>query len=591
MNPPRLTLVLIVAAACINLASLPAAASLPVNPALLTLAIAVIAFEVRSGRLQLHWPPVLALALTAVVLMVPAALAGLDLLSSWYVLEGLIKDLLFLVVVYFLTAAAGSTRLLAAVVALTLGGLGALAVLNQFVLGNSSSFGGLDVLSTSGGVGVSFLRHQGPFEDPNFFGRLLVLAVPLALSLASRAWHRRLVHELAMWLLVGLSIVGGIYLTGSRGAMLATVAAVVVWMLLAGRQYRRRLIFLPLIMLPLLLVPGVGSRLFTVDLTTGSSFAVEDGSVLERSAAARVTFAIFEANPLLGVGPGNANTLMEPYVAAGEGLVYRNVAAHNTYLQLAAEDGLLGLFGWLAFFSGVLIVGVRTVRAYPVKPHAPPDDARLFAAAGTAAMAAWMTASVFLHFAFLRPLFVVVAMVAVLSYMAPRHVVRPARAVRIRWSWRIPVTVASVLLLVAGLGIAVQAVARPRAWMAEVPVSLKPGGEEPDAYRLSLISRRHVVATYAAVVRDVGSRYVDGRGSLTVVASGQTLSGSLESSFTVRVVSRSRAEAERLAREAAARGSAFVRQSAPLRAFALITPGRVSVVPTRTWANPLGGGQ
>jgi O-antigen ligase len=588
---PRVTLVIIVVAACTNLSSLPAAASIPVNPAILVLAVSVVVLEVLRGRLTLRWPLVLTLAFGAIILMVPSMLAGLDQLASWLVVKGLLKDLLFLVVVYFLASAAGAARLLACTLTLVMAGLGGLAVVNQFLLGNASTFGGLAVVSSSGGVGVSTLRNQGPFDDPNFFGRLLVLAVPLALALAVQAWNRRLKLQCALWCAAELSILGGIYMTGSRGAMLATGAAVVVWMVLAGPQFRRRLIFLPVLLIPVLLIPGIGSRLLTLDnLAPSSSFAEEDGSVLERAAAARVTFAIFKANPVLGVGPGNANTLSEPYAAAGDGLVHREVAAHNTYLQLAAEDGLIGLLGWLTFLVGVLVVAVKTVRAYPVLPNAPPVDARLLAAAGAASMAAWMSASVFLHFAFLRPLFVVVAMVGVLASEAPQRVVQPrSEGPERRVPWRRAVVLSVVAVLVVGIGAAALPFVRPKAWMAEVQVSLQPGAEKGDAYRISLLNRRAVVATYAEVVRQAGARYVGDRGTLTVEASGQSADSSLRPSFTVRVVAPTRAEAERLARNAAAVGSKYVTETTQLRVFAVTSTGQVTAVPVRVWATSSGG--
>ncbi|GAB3661886.1 hypothetical protein GCM10027596_22510 [Nocardioides korecus] len=586
---PRLALVVIVGAACLNLPALSPFASLPVNTALLVLGLGVVVWELLHGRLDLSLPLVVLLAAAAVFLMLPGTLGGLDPLNSWLVLEVYLKDVLFLVTVVLLASAVGDSavRVVAMVVTLCLALLGGLAVLDQLVFGNSLDLGGLVSISTSGGVGVDALRQQGPFSDPNFFGRLVVLALPLDAALLSRAWSRGAKAEVVVWAGAGVGVLGGVYLSGSRGAMLASLVAVVVWMWWAGPTFRRRLVVIPFLVLPLLAVPGVGSRLLTLDNITSSSssFAEEDGSVLERAAAARVTTKIFEAHPVVGVGPGNLDTTAEPYAAAGRGVIYRNVAAHNTYLQLAAEDGVIGLLGWLVFLGGLVVVAGRTARAYAAAPEPPPGDAGSLAAAAAGAAAAWAVASIFLHLAYLRPFYAVVALVAVLARSAPA-LVRAEPALRgplVARRSRL-VLAAVVLVVVVGGGVWGYPHLRAERWRADVEVALEPAGGSTDAYRLSLISRRRVVATYATVVLRQGQAFVGDRGVVTVASTGQSTGTSLQPTIRVQVLARTRSEATRLALGAAEASRDLVARTTLLNRFAVATVGSVVTTPTQVWS-------
>jgi putative inorganic carbon (hco3(-)) transporter len=71
---------------------------------------------------------------------------------------------------------------------------------------------------------------------------------------------------------------------------------------------------------------------------------------------------MFRANPILGVGIGNYNAAYDTYrldqwpVALGH--------AHNHYLTVAAEAGLLGLAGYLGFLFIAFRSALQAVRFY-----------------------------------------------------------------------------------------------------------------------------------------------------------------------------------------------------------------------------------
>ena len=280
-----------------------------------------------------------------------------------------LKDLVFLVVVIVLvTAAPERSRwpALAGAIAVPLALVCSFGVVNQWLLGNSASFFGFDVVTTALGVGVLAPRHAGTLPDANFWGRFLALGLPFALALIATsrpgmvghlgersaraaARHvqrvtpsRRLVALLAVALMAA-----SLYLTGSRGAFIAAGLGTLVFLVAVAVPIRRMLWGLPLGALALA-IPGVGSRLF-------SSFSVEDsaqragadGSVVERLATQQVALRIIESHPLTGVGPNGYFEAFARAAASTDLTLSRVVAPHNLYLGLWAETGLVGLLSWL----------------------------------------------------------------------------------------------------------------------------------------------------------------------------------------------------------------------------------------------------
>ncbi|MGB0134689.1 O-antigen ligase family protein [Dokdonella sp.] len=205
------------------------------------------------------------------------------------------------------------------------------------------------------GVGLSQetrIQYLGIFNDPNDLGLLFIITLPMALFLASRGGWLGL-RRLFWWGAAGV-LVYGIYLTASRGALLAIVAIAAVWL------WQRR---------GLIMAGMLGAGMLGGLLMLPSRMANIDAS--ESSAAGRVDawyagLEMFLANPLFGVGPlqfadNNAN-----------------LTAHNSFVLVLAETGIIGLTIWLAF----VIYGFRMVMA--VIKHQPELD-------GEQAIAEWKT--------------------------------------------------------------------------------------------------------------------------------------------------------------------------------------------------------
>ncbi len=217
-----------------------------------------------------------------------------------------------------------------------------------------------------------FMRAYGHFSQPNPFAGYLATALPLAAALA--AWSkdedlglgrlgavtpRRLSASVAGWARPAtLLLSAGVVASLSRGAWMGVALAGAVMLAVASPRSRRWLVAVAaaLLLLALLgtagaLPPLISERLGivaeyfgpfdvrTVDLTG------ENWSVVERMAHWQAAWYMFLDHPWLGVGPGNYATVYERYYLPGwlEPLGH----AHNYYLNLAAESGVLGLGSFL----------------------------------------------------------------------------------------------------------------------------------------------------------------------------------------------------------------------------------------------------
>lgn len=414
MTLSRLALVVLVVAETANLDGLGEQRGLPlVLIGLILLAGACALWGVRRGELRPGWSPVLpALALytaaigaTAVVAPQPGA--GQDMFV------GTVVDLVWFAVLLVLLSAPGAPMLAGASFVGTLAALALLAVLQEFLVGNDFTFGGLSQVPLSTDLGSVTARHSGPEQDVNFWGRVLVLGVPLAVGLwAGSAPVRR-------WCWVGCAVLvsTGVYLTQSRGALLALAVGLVAWPLLAARRYRQLLLGLPVLLAVALAVPGVGSRLATVTQLGPSPLTLPDPSLQGRRDAQRAALQMFWDDPVFGVGPGRFEQVTTAYQRRLPFEVSDVFAPHNLYLQFAAEGGLVLLGAWLALLAtGAFVANRARVLLQGAGGPEPPLVAGVLAA-----LVAWSTASIFLHLASLRTFLLVVGVGAAVDLLARRR--------------------------------------------------------------------------------------------------------------------------------------------------------------------------
>lgn len=226
-------------------------------------------------------------------------------------------------------------------------------ILGAMALGNIS-----DQQAISGGAIVTN-RAQASFAHPTALALFLILTFPTALALAlggpkQLRWLMALASALA---LVGLM------LTQTRGSVVGAAAAL-LWML-RWRPFRR-LTATVLAILALAVLLDVGSlnesqpvTVFSERLDTLVSLRTRSDDRLEIWAT---TPSIIAEHPLLGVGQGNFPSASPNFGLADVGGVAFD-HAHNLFLNVAAELGLIGL-ALLVLFLVTLATSARAALAH-----------------------------------------------------------------------------------------------------------------------------------------------------------------------------------------------------------------------------------
>lgn len=415
---PWAALVLLLVVELTNTSEVAGARGVPgLYVATLAVATASLALAVRRGEARLVWSPVFVLAGVFLAGRALSLLVAGDVDAGVPVVVGTARDLLFLLVATALLCATKRYLDFAEVAVGTVAVLAGLSVVQEFVLHNSTTFAGYSNVPLPTDLGGLAPRHSGPQSDVNFWGRSLVLFAPLALSLVACAGSGR---RRATWLVALGALCAGEYLTGSRGGLVALGAALVGWFLLAGRRYARLLLLAPLALVLLLAVPGVGSRLATLSVLDQAGSAGGDPSLVGRVAAQRSGLAMFADRPALGVGAGNFELVQAEYLRRLGLATSVTLAAHNLYLEMAAEGGLVGLAAWLLFYSGAAFVALRALVLSRQLNRGLPSPASFLAVGVLAGLAGWALASLFLHVAYLRVLLVAVALGAAIDVEARR---------------------------------------------------------------------------------------------------------------------------------------------------------------------------
>jgi hypothetical protein len=288
-----------------------------------------------------------------------------------------------------------------------------------FAQASRASFGG------DAGVGAT-VRLGGPLQQNNRYAQIMLVLVPLGIfrMMVERVAWRRVAAAVCT-----LLIVAGVVLSYSRGAAVGLAVAFVVMAALRYVRLRTFLIVAALVVVVVAAVPQYRARLQT--LTAVSDLTSEnDGSRgVDSSIAGRATenvaaFLAFTAHPILGVGPGLFGTVYGDYADRVQGDV-RNVKttpreAHNLYLGVAAENGVLGLI----CVGGVFVVTLRELARARRRCLERRPDLAAMAGGFIVAIVAYMASAVFLHFAFIRYIWLLLALAAATARIAQEAVPR-----------------------------------------------------------------------------------------------------------------------------------------------------------------------
>ena len=331
-----------------------------------------------------------------------ALLYAVDIDRTQFALQTYLKDVIITVLIIFLLRR--TTTFQAVVWTLLLAGIfmGSITTYQQITGSYQTSYWGFGLASIQNIVGKSNdYRIAGPIGDPNFYGQILLVLVPLALE---RLWHETqpILRILAGWALTVCLL--SIIFTFSRGAFLGLIIITIlsVW------HYRIR--FVPLLITLLLgivllqfvpeqylervqtvinLIPGLGQQ-----------DARNDISFRSRLSETQAGWHMFTEHPLLGVGLNNYAVHYQDYSRQlGIDSRLEDKAAHNLYLEIAAETGLLGL----TVFGTLLAVTFHgLIKAYKYFEQAGYWHEANMVRAFTIGFIGYLAAASFLHAAYPR---------------------------------------------------------------------------------------------------------------------------------------------------------------------------------------------
>ncbi len=334
----------------------------------------------RDRAIRVQWPP---LSVPFAVFLGAALVSTTVAFSLQYAAKELVKWVEMFAVYVYVANNLDARRTWRALAVLLLAGLSEAAIgIYQFVFRV-----GPEGFSLFG----RFMRAYGTFEQPNPYAGYLGLVIPLALAIvlavlpfwmeqrrspahaAAESW----IQGTGYWALAAVALgamLAALLMSWSRGAWMGVAAAVVVVVVV---QSRRALVLTAatafvltfvILLSSINVIPnaiaarfsGIGDYFGVFDVR---GVKVDDANfaIVERMAHWQAAGEMFADHPFLGVGIGNYAAVYPAYALPrwSDPLGH----AHNYYLNVAAETGLLGLLAYLVLWGAALWQGWRALRA------------------------------------------------------------------------------------------------------------------------------------------------------------------------------------------------------------------------------------
>ncbi len=316
------------------------------------------AFVARSGRLEVlkgHRRVLLATILFAVWMTLSVAWArspGVAASGAGYYW---LSALVLLVVI---TTVRTSREVAVVAFAFVLGALAAA------VVGLAS--GGLNTApATAAAAGQTAVsgRLTGGGGDPNLQAAAFIAAMFVSVGLIGFTRRR----GVRIGLLAALAVISvAFFATQSRGGLLALVTAAIAAVLVSPPRQRRR------IMGVVLLIAAVGVAMLSTTRGEFARITNFGGGTSGRNDIWRVAWLVFEHHPVAGVGANNFSVVEPNYALditnatrvsyiAEQPLLF---PAHNSYLQMLTDVGVIGLIAYLAVIVSCLRAGWLASRTF-----------------------------------------------------------------------------------------------------------------------------------------------------------------------------------------------------------------------------------
>lgn len=187
------------------------------------------------------------------------------------------------------------------------------------------------------------ITYLGFFNDPNDIGMFFVMTIPLMCYSFVRGGA---FIKLISLLLLSVNLYG-ISLTGSEGTMLGAAAICISYYIIVKRSIKFQLFIVSL--LPIFMIAFV-KLMVTVDQSAyGRLYAWYDG------------IQMLLSSPLTGIGKGRF-------------FLEHGLTAHNSFILVASELGIIGYSLWGGVLLYTLMVGYHFIRAFPKAEYKELDE-------------------------------------------------------------------------------------------------------------------------------------------------------------------------------------------------------------------------
>jgi len=225
-----------------------------------------------------------------------------------------------------------------------------LGLLSAYVLG--AYVAALDTILLYRHKAEMMRRFAAGGGDPNDLANLLALALPMAWYLAMNYRKPSVVWACRGYLIVGLLALG---LTGSRGGLVtAMVGLSIVPLTLTQLSAGKRVLGAVLICAAIAVVFAYTPTTLIERLaSTGTDLS--DAHIGGRGRIWLAGLKAFAQQPFFGYGTGMFKTAVNPY-----GI---NQVAHNAFLSVLVEQGLIGLVFYLSMF-GLVFLSILNLRSF-----------------------------------------------------------------------------------------------------------------------------------------------------------------------------------------------------------------------------------
>jgi O-antigen ligase len=224
--------------------------------------------------------------------------------------------------------------------------------------------------------GLSFNPHPTyAFWINYFFGpdlaysihpSYLAMYVLISVFISLESWYDKSMKKRfrIWWLIIGSSLFISIYFISSRAGILAAIVTISFYAIIKIiNRKKSRIIWMSMIIILVLSLPLIRNNDRVNLLLQG--FSKENGYELrrqdERLIVWKSAMEIIKNHPIFGVGIGDVRTeLVKEYIRIGEDkLEKERLNAHNQFLEVLLEEGLVGFSFFLLVFGSLIFIAIN----------------------------------------------------------------------------------------------------------------------------------------------------------------------------------------------------------------------------------------